>query len=93
MSWVANVMLSVDVADNAKVQVLSEWLRKDAPRRAQPQAHGRVFGTAWREPNLVQLLVMDQEEGFFRMWMIRDNELRQYAPLQPNEDDDGFYLD
>lgn len=133
MSWVANVMLSVDVADNAKVQVLSEWLRKDAPRRTQPQAHGvgflklltspetnewggwkhpecevwagalnhadldvlrqRVFGTAWREPNLVQLLVMDQEEGFFRMWMIRDNELRQYAPLQPNEDDDGFYLD
>lgn len=131
MSWVANVMMSVDVADSASVEMLSEWLRKDAPRRAQPQAHGvgflkllttpgtnewggwkhpecevwagalnhadldalkqRVFETAWREPNLVQLLVMDQQEGFFRMWMIRDNELRQFAPLQPNEEDEGFY--
>lgn len=116
MSWVANVMMSVDVADSAGVKALSEWLRSDAPRRAQPQVHGvgflklltspeanqwggwkhpecevwagalnhadldalkqRVFETSWREPNLVQLLVMDQEEGFFRMWMIRESELR-----------------
>ncbi|MCZ1005602.1 hypothetical protein [Streptomyces lydicus] len=53
----------------------------------------RVFETPWREPNLVQLLVMDQEEGFFRLWMIRDNELRPFAPQQPNEQDDGFYQD
>ena len=52
----------------------------------------RVFETPWREPNLVQLLMMDQQEGYFRMWMIRDNELRQFAPLQPNEEDAGFYL-
>lgn len=47
----------------------------------------RAFEVPWREPNLVQLLVMDQEEGFFRMWMIRGNELRQFAPLEPNEED------
>ncbi|MFJ4788640.1 hypothetical protein [Streptomyces sp. NPDC088794] len=51
-----------------------------------------MFEMPWCEPNLVQLLVMDQEEGFFRMWMIRDSELRQFAPLQPNEKDEGFYL-
>jgi hypothetical protein len=119
------------VADGAGVEALSGWLRTDAPRRAQPEAHGvgflqpltnrethqwggwkhpecevwagalnhadldalkqRVFDMPWREPNLVQLLVMDQEEGFFRMWMIRGGELRQFAPLQPNEEDEGFY--
>ncbi|MEV6702325.1 squamosa promoter-binding protein 15 [Streptomyces sp. NPDC051453] len=132
MSWVANVMISVDLADRASVEALSAWLRTEAPRRAQPKARGvgflelitrtetnqwggwkqpecevwagalnhadlnvlkrRVFETPWREPNLVQLLVMDQEEGFFRMWMIRDGELRQFAPLQPNEEDEDFYL-
>ncbi|WP_234317188.1 hypothetical protein [Streptomyces sp. NRRL WC-3744] len=53
----------------------------------------RVFETPWHDPNRVQLLVMDQEEAFFRMWMIRGNELRQFAPLQPNEEDEGFYLE
>lgn len=53
----------------------------------------RVLETPWREPNAVQLLVMDQEEVFFRMWMIRGSELRQYAPLEPNEKDEGFYSD
>jgi hypothetical protein len=127
---VANVMISVDMADSASVEALSEWLRTEAPRRAQPEVRGvgflkpittetnqwggwkqpecevwagalnhadlnalkrRVFETPWREPNLVQLLVMDQEEAFFRMWMIRGNELRQFAPLQPNEEDEGFH--
>ncbi|MFJ8085259.1 squamosa promoter-binding protein 15 [Streptomyces sp. NPDC096205] len=133
MSRVANVMISVDMADSASVEALSEWLQTQAPRRDQAEVRGvgflnsltsaetnqwggwkqpecevwagalnhadldalrqRVFETPWREPNLVQLLVMDQEEGFFRMWMIRGNELRQFAPLQPNEEDEGFYLD
>ncbi|MPY31150.1 squamosa promoter-binding protein 15 [Streptomyces adustus] len=133
MSWVANVMISVDMADNASVKTLSEWLRTEAPRRTQPEARGvgflnlltstetnqwggwknpecavwagvlnhadldalkqRVFETPWREPNMVQLLVMDQEESFFRIWMIRGNELRQFAPLQPNEEDEGFFED
>ncbi|KOV76526.1 MULTISPECIES: hypothetical protein [unclassified Streptomyces] len=133
MSWVANVMISVDMADSASVEALSEWLRTEAPRRAQPEVRvvgflklitstetnqwggwkqpecevwagalnhadlnalkRRVFETPWREPNRVQLSVMDQEEAFFRMWMIRGNELRQFAPLQPNEEDEGFYLE
>lgn len=132
MSWVTNVMISVDMVDNVNVEALSEWLRTEAPRQAQPEAHGvgflklitdagnnqwggwkqpecqmwagalnhadldalrqRFFETPWREPNMVQLLVMDQEENFFRMWMIRGDELRQYAPLQPNEKEEHFYL-
>ncbi|MGK5693059.1 squamosa promoter-binding protein 15 [Streptomyces sp. URMC 128] len=52
----------------------------------------RVAETPWREPNVVQLFVMDQEESFFRLWMIRGGELRQYAPLTPSEEDAGFYL-
>lgn len=35
---------------------------------------------------------MDQEESFFRLWMIRGGELRQFAPLEPSEEDAGFYL-
>ncbi|MDD9375085.1 squamosa promoter-binding protein 15 [Streptomyces sp. ZAF1911] len=131
MSWVANVMISIDAADSANAEVLSAWLRTDAPRHADREGRGvgslepltspethrwggwknpecevwagalnhadldalkqRVFEMQWREPNLVQLLVMDQEEGFFRIWMIRGGKLRQFAPLEPNEDDDGFY--
>jgi hypothetical protein len=34
---------------------------------------------------------MDQEEGYFRLWMIRGAELRQFAPLVPREDDGVFY--
>lgn len=50
------------------------------------------FGSlAWRNPNTAQLFVMDQEESFFRVWMIRDGVLRQYAPLSPDEDDDEFW--
>ncbi|MGC4817588.1 squamosa promoter-binding protein 15 [Micromonospora sp. DT63] len=42
----------------------------------------RRFGaTGWRVPQLVQLLVQDQEQGAFRLWMIRDGGVRQYAPL------------
>jgi hypothetical protein len=43
MSWVANVMILVDAADSASAEALSEWLRTDAPRRAQPEAHGVGF--------------------------------------------------
>ncbi|MFJ8884207.1 squamosa promoter-binding protein 15 [Streptomyces sp. NPDC102402] len=131
MSWVANVMISVDMADGANVEGLSEWLRTEAPRDVRPESRGvgflnlmtaprtnqwggwkqpecevwagvlnhadldalrrRVFEAPWREPHLVQLMVMDQEEGFFRLWMLRGGELRQFAPLQPNEEGGGFY--
>ncbi|WP_234317187.1 hypothetical protein [Streptomyces sp. NRRL WC-3744] len=43
MSWVANVMISVDMADSASVEALSEWLRTEAPRRAQPEVRGVGF--------------------------------------------------
>ncbi|MEY9993006.1 hypothetical protein ABIE67_005038 [Streptomyces sp. V4I8] len=112
MSWVANVMISADGADQPHVEALSDWLRDEAPLRGQPDHSGvecrvwagalnhcdldalrqRVAESPWREPNIVQLLVMDQEESFFRLWMIRGGELRQFAPLEPSEKDAGFYL-
>ncbi|MEH1129787.1 hypothetical protein [Micromonospora sp. CPCC 206061] len=60
--------------------------------------HARVgsvidrFGRVpWRVPSAVQLFVMDQEEFFFRVWMIRDGAPRQYAPTSPIEEDDAFW--
>ncbi|KOG30083.1 hypothetical protein [Streptomyces resistomycificus] len=50
----------------------------------------RVAGAPWREPHAVQLLIMDQEESFFRLWMIRGGELTQYAPVRPSEEDADF---
>ncbi|WP_301176579.1 hypothetical protein [Actinomadura geliboluensis] len=47
----------------------------------------------WRCPNALQVFVMDQEESFFRLWMLRDGELRQYAPVSPDENDPNFYPD
>ncbi|GAA0507716.1 hypothetical protein Ade02nite_49990 [Paractinoplanes deccanensis] len=41
----------------------------------------RFGATRWRVPRLAQLLVQDQEQGAFRLWMIRDGGVRQYAPL------------
>jgi hypothetical protein len=131
MSWVANVMVSVDMADSAKVEALSEWLRTKAPRRGRPEVRGvgflqvltsagtnqwggwkqpecevwagalnhadldalrqQVSETPWCEPHLVQLLVMDQEQGFFHLWMIREGQLRQFSPSEPGEEDEGSY--
>ncbi|MFI6100883.1 hypothetical protein ACIA8G_35485 [Lentzea sp. NPDC051213] len=45
----------------------------------------------WKVPLAVQMLIMDQEEGFFRLWMFRGGEFRQYAPLQPDDDDPAFF--
>ncbi|WP_431902789.1 hypothetical protein [Nonomuraea sp. bgisy101] len=45
----------------------------------------------WRCPNALQFFVMDQEDWFFRVWMLRGGELRQYAPIKPDEDDLDFY--
>ncbi len=47
----------------------------------------------WRLPNAVQLMLMDQEESFFRIWMFREGELRQYAPEHPSENEDEFWGD
>jgi hypothetical protein len=131
MSWVTNVMVSVDGVDNDNVMEFSRWLTEDCPRRDQANSRtgcgGLVLITGtdttwggpkypecyvyagvlnhadlnavvehfgrirWREPNAAQLFVMDQEESFFRLWMIRDGDLRQYAPTSPTENDDGFW--
>ena len=45
----------------------------------------------WTVPLAVQLLIMDQEESFFRLWMFRDGEFKQYAPLQPDDNDQAFF--
>lgn len=50
------------------------------------------FGSlAWHNPNAVQLFAMDQAESFFRVWMIRNGAVRQYAPSSPDEEDDEFW--
>ena len=57
--------------------------------KADVAAVVRRFGaTGWRVPDLVQLLVQDQEQGAFRLWMIRDGEACQYAPV-PDFDADA----
>ncbi|MGW4467234.1 squamosa promoter-binding protein 15 [Micromonospora sp. NPDC004704] len=121
MSWVTNVLLSVDITeDSALVDEFDRWLQTLAPRQGQPEGKGvgslrtlhgspeawggvkhpeallwagvlnkadvtavvgRFGATGWRVPHLVQLLVQDQEQGAFRLWMIRDGGARQYAPL------------
>lgn len=40
MSWIADVMISVDDADRANVAALSEWLRVAAPHRDEPSRVG-----------------------------------------------------
>ncbi|MFI6822389.1 squamosa promoter-binding protein 15 [Micromonospora sp. NPDC050187] len=130
MSWVANILLSVDVReDSALVHEFDQWLQTQAPRRNQPHVHGvgslralhdtpeawggqkhpealvwagvlnhadiravvqRFGATRWRIPDLAQLMIMDQEQGAFRIWMIRDGNARQYLPLPDfGADDQG----
>lgn len=40
----------------------------------------------WRTPAAAQLLVMDQEESYFRLWMLREGTPHQYAPAPPADD-------
>ena len=50
------------------------------------------FGaTGWLVPLAVQLFVMDQEEHFFRVWMVREGVPRQYVPTIPDENSDEFW--
>jgi hypothetical protein len=57
------------------------------------QVRARVMSIPWRVPNAVQLFLMDQEERFFRMWMIRGGSLREYPPDKPDENSDDFWGD
>jgi hypothetical protein len=53
---------------------------------------GLVAEVPWRVPNAVQLFLLDQQEFFFRLWMIRDGLLTEVPVPQPHEEDDGFWL-
>jgi hypothetical protein len=126
MSWVSNILVSVDRKDRPTVEMLNTWLRTEAPRRDPGPARGvgflndltsdpdnawggpkqpecDVWGGAlnhadldavvakfamlpWRTPAAAQLLVMDQEQSYFRLWMLRNGAPQQYAPEPPDGD-------
>ena len=44
----------------------------------------------WQVPNAVQLFLMDQEQQYFRVWMLRDGRLQEYLPAEPDENTDDF---
>jgi hypothetical protein len=48
-------------------------------------------GLPWQLPNAVQLFMLDQEQSFFRLWMLRDGALREVVMPPRVEDDDGFW--
>jgi hypothetical protein len=43
----------------------------------------RVAEMPWDRPGAVQLLIQDQEQTYFRLWMLRDGRMRQLAPDPP----------
>ena len=126
MSWVSNILVSVDREDRPTVELLNTWLRTEAPRRDEVPGLGvgflkdltsdpdnawggpkqpecDVWGGAlnradldavvakfamlpWRTPAAAQLLVMDQEQSYFRLWMLRNGAPQQYAPRPPADD-------
>ena len=126
MSWVSNVLVSVDRDDRPTVEMFNTWLLTEAPRRDRVPGLGvgflkeltsdrdnawggpkhpecDVWGGAlnhaeldavvakfgalpWRAPGAAQLLVMDQEQSYFRLWMLRNGAAQQYAPGPPDDD-------
>lgn len=50
----------------------------------------KVASLPWGYPAAVQLLLMDQEETYFRLWMWRDGEFKQYAPPPPPNADEAW---
>lgn len=116
MSWVANVILTVDLTDGARGEELSEWLGNEAPTRhgagrgvgaltpttswggwKNPECtvftgvlnHADVDAVVrhvermpWAFPEYLQLLIEDQEELFFRLWMFRAGRLVELTPPQ-----------
>ena len=51
----------------------------------------RFAAMPWRMPDAVQLFLMDQEESFFRLWMLRDGTLADVPMPGPSENDDDFW--
>ena len=42
-----------------------------------------VAGTDWLVPDSVQLFLMDQDQTYFTVWMIRAGQIQQYTPQPP----------
>lgn len=121
MSWVATLMLSVDILEDQElVAEFSEWLRAEAPHR-EPEGNGgvgfleslsdspqgwggwknpeaRLYGAVlnhadlkavvqrfeqvpWKHPQSAQMMVMDQEQCAFRVWMLQDGRAIQHVAL------------
>jgi len=46
----------------------------------------RFAALPWRVPAAAQLFLQDQEQTYFRLWMMRDGRAAQYAPDPPGDD-------
>jgi hypothetical protein len=126
MSWVTNLMVSIDVLDNqALLSDLARWLEEEAPAQdrewrgvgsireiTNSTSHGwggpknpehpvwagtlnwadvpavlaHIASMPWQRPESVQVFVCDQEDPYFRLYMIRGGEMRQFAPAPPPDD-------
>jgi len=126
MSWVSNIVISVDIQDRHVLDLFNAWLRTEAPKRdgitgagvgflgdlTSPDANNwgggknpecQVWAGAlnhadldaviakftelpWHVPAAAQLFVMDQEQSYFRLWMLRDGRAHQYAAAPPTDD-------
>jgi len=81
MSWVTSVLASCDIHDSDVVDALNNWLARDAPPIVTQSSPIRRAALACA--CAAQLLLQDQEQAYFRLWMIRDGRAAQYAPEPP----------
>ncbi len=51
-----------------------------------PAVLAHIASMPWQKPESVQVLVCDQEDPYFRLYMIRGGEMRQFAPAPPPDD-------
>jgi hypothetical protein len=58
-----------------------------------PKIRAQFAAMPWRVPNAVQLMLMDQDEIYFRVWMIRDGELHQHVTPEPDDQVSEFWPD
>jgi hypothetical protein len=79
-----------EVWPGTKVRECSVWLGV-LNHADLEKVRARFAAMPWQVPNAVQLMLMDQEECFFRLWMIRDGQLYQVPLPGPYEDEDEFW--
>ena len=46
----------------------------------------RIASLPWQYPQKVQVFLMDQEQQYFRLYMLRGSPWRQYAPIENDQD-------